>query len=271
MLLKFLREEGARRGLRPLAVTFDPHPLALVAPERQPLSLTSCAERRRLLEREGVEVAEIPFDERLRHLTAREWIAEMRRRFGAKVLVMGYDHRFGSDGRTLQEGDYERIGREEGVEILRAPELPGVSSSAIRRALGEGDVERAAELLGRPFMVEGRVVHGAGKGHELGFPTANIDVAAGMALPSGGVYHALADAGDGVDRPAVVNIGMRPTLADGRGVTVEAHIPGFEGDLYGKPMRLSFLRRLRPERRFASLDELREAIAEDCKSLSNSE
>lgn len=263
LLLDYLREEGKRLGLRPIAVTFDRHPLELVAPERVPPLLTSRAERLRLIGERGVESTEIPFDNSLRMLTAREWIREMRRLFGARVIVMGYDHRFGCDGRTLSDDDYHAAAREEGIEILKAPELPGVSSSAIRHAVVRGDIAEANSLLGRPYAVEGYVEHGAGIGRRLGFPTANIQPPAGLALPAPGVYAADVSLPDGQRRRAVVNIGVRPTLEDGRGTTIEAHIDNWSGDLYGRELRLEFLRRLRPEKKFASLEELKARIAED--------
>lgn len=250
-----------------MVITFDRHPLEVVAPERAPLMLATADERDLLLRKAGVDVVRMHFDEELRSLTAAEWIDRMHARLGARMLVVGYDNRFGSDGRTMGFPDYRRLGSERGVAVEEAPEIPGVSSTLIRTAVAAGNVESAAEMLGRRYSLEGIVVEGRAMGRRFGFPTANLKVDPRIALPARGVYAAMALLPDGREYPAVVNIGVRPTLANGNDISVEAHILDFSGSLYGEKVRLSFVARLRDERRFPTVDHLREAIAADIEAL----
>lgn len=259
-----LRREAAARDLRPMAFTFDRHPLSVVRPDRVPPLLTTPRRRDYLLRRAGVEPVEVEFTPKLSHLTAAQWLERLRREWNVSLMVVGYDNTFGCDGVGLSISDIIELGYRAGIEVKEAPVVPGVSSSAIRKALMTGRVDDANAMLGRAYRLEGIVVPGEAVGRALGWPTANLQPVEGMCVPAGGVYAAHAVTSDGVMRPAMVNIGVRPTLHDGRPATVEAHILDFSGDLYSKPLSLVFRKRLRDERNFPSIEALRGAIAADC-------
>ena len=261
LVLETLKREARKRGLQPVAISFDRHPLELVAPERAPGNLTSTRRKEELLRREGVETLILPFNEKLRGMRAYEWLDHIHRKYGVKLLIAGYDNTFGSDGIDLSIADYKAMGDAIGIEVMAAPEEEGVSSSAVRKAVKSGDIKKAISLLGHRPELEGRVAPGFKVGHEIGFPTANLQVSARAVMPAPGVYAALAfieDAAEGL--PAMVNIGYRPTFKgtakESRHLTVEAHIIGSDMELYGKNVRLEWVGRLRDERKFGSVEEL---------------
>lgn len=264
-LLSTLRRICAERSLQPLVVTFNRHPLSLIAPERVPAELTHTRLRRQLLEAEGFEVEVLEFDDALRGLTAVEFLEMLHRRFGVELFLLGFNNRIGSDRLGTAALAGLTIG---GVEVVAAAENPeqGVSSSAIRMALTEGDVAEANRMLGRPYAIEGVVIGGKRLGRTIGFPTANIEPAPQTALPAVGVY-----AGLMLGHKAVVNIGRRPTV-EGRTdapLSIEVHLLDFSGDLYGQHVKLEFLSRLRGEQKFAGLDELKKAIENDVQNARN--
>lgn len=195
--------------------------------------------------------------------TAKEWMRRIHDEYGIVALIVGYDNTFGSDGVTLSIADYKRIGEEIGIEVVEAPFVEGISSSAIRKALMAGDVERAANMMGRYYSLSGTVVNGNRLGRTIGFPTANLMPLPGLTIPANGVYAALVVLPDGSRHKAVVNIGTRPTVRRGDGRTVEAHIIGFDGDLYGHPLTIIFRKRLRDEMKFKSIESLRQQIEKD--------
>ena len=261
LVLETLKREARKRGLQPVAISFDRHPLELVAPERAPGNLTSTRRKEELLRREGVETLILPFNEKLRGMRAYEWLDHIHRKYGVKLLIAGYDNTFGSDGIDLSIADYKAMGDAIGIEVMAAPEEEGVSSSAVRKAVKSGDIKKAISLLGHRPELEGRVAPGFKVGHEIGFPTANLQVSTRAVMPAPGVYAALAfieDAAEGL--PAMVNIGYRPTFKgpakESRHLTVEAHIIGSDMELYGKNVRLEWVGRLRDERKFGSVEEL---------------
>lgn len=261
LVLETLKREARKRGLQPVAISFDRHPLELVAPERAPGNLTSTRRKEVLLRREGVETLILPFNEKLRGMRAYEWLDHIHRKYGVKLLIAGYDNTFGSDGIDLSIADYKAMGDAIGIEVMAAPEEEGVSSSAVRKAVKSGDINKAISLLGHRPELEGRVAPGFKVGHEIGFPTANLQVSPRAVMPAPGVYAALAfieDAAEGL--PAMVNIGYRPTFKgtakESRHLTVEAHIIGSDMELYGKNVRLEWVARLRDERKFGSVEEL---------------
>lgn len=262
-VVDYLRRECESRAIRPMVITFTPHPLEVVAPGKAPKLLETVGERVRRLEEMGVEVMLLPFTEELRKMTVDEWLKDLAGRYNVKLLVAGYDNKFGSDGMGMTVGDYARLGAPYGIETLEAPVVDGVSSSLVREALAAGEVEKASAMLGYVFSVEGDVVDGRHLGRELGFPTANLHFEEKLAIPKPGVYAARAVLPDGEDFSAVVNIGVAPTAGAGLPLTVEAHLIGFKGNLYGKRLRLEFLRRLRDEKKFDSLEELKAGIASD--------
>lgn len=267
-LIDFVGAVAAERGLRPVAVTFTGCPLEHLRPGSEPKLLSSAADRldglRRLLGADGVIALE--FNRDLASMTAREFMTMLRDRYGVKLLVAGFNNRFGSD-RDKTFDDYVTIGRELGLEVMKAPEYKarsGVSSSAIRKAVGEGRVADAAEMLGRRYAIDGIVAAGRRVGRTIGFPTANLQPIDGRKLvPGGGVYAAWAVVDDEERYPAMVNIGTRPTVSDDGRQTIEANLIGFDGDLYGRRLRLEFVERLRGERRFDSLDDLKLRLEAD--------
>lgn len=258
-----LRREADRRGLAPVAITFDRHPLCTIAPRRVPKMLTTHEVRDALLMNLGVRPLTVKFTEEVRRQTVMEWMQRMHDRIGVDLIMVGYDNTFGSDGLSMSVADYAAIGKTLGITVVAAPELPGISSSAIRRAVAEGRVGDAGRMLGRPYALEGTVVHGQGLGHKLGFATANVYVSEEMAIPGRGVYAAKGVTDDGSQYDAMVNIGLRPTAGVFETPTIEAHLTDFDGDLYGRTLRLEFHTRLRDEKRFASLADLRAQLAED--------
>lgn len=255
--------QAASNGLLPVAVTFDRHPLAVIDPSRRPLALTDIQSKSALLRQAGLTPAVVPFDNGLRNTTAAGWMHRLASEWNARILVVGYDTTFGCDGLDLSLADYAELGLREGITVVRAPQVAGISSSAIRKAVAGGNMEEAARMLGRPYSLHGHVVEGNRLGRTIGFPTANLQTLPGTAVPAHGVYVAQAHMPDGLSRRAVVNIGVRPTVGRGNLPTVEAHVPGWHGDLYGLPLRLSFLTKLRNEERFNSIDALRAQIEKD--------
>ncbi len=236
------------------------------------LPLVAPADRSRILAdwADGRDLAEtlLPFG-RVRHLDAAAFIALLRDELRASALVVGEDFRCGR-GRSAGIVELAPLCTAAGVDLVAVPPLhhegAAVSSSRIRQALEHGDVTLAAALLGRPHRLTGVVVRGDGRGRSLGFPTANLGRRSNQ-HPAPGVYVAEVAPWPGCLVPpgqrAAVNIGHLPTIPGERPLTVEAHLPGFAGDLYDQPLALDLLRRIRPERRFANLEELRAQIARD--------
>lgn len=249
------------RGAGSAVITFRRHPRRLLAGSEPP-TITSLEHRLLLFERRGVDLAlALPFDAELRETTAESFLdVLLRAELGAVALVFGHDARFGKDRR----GD-AAFARERGwpVEVVPAVMVNGVraSSGAVRAAIAEGRLGDAASLLGRAPSLLGTVVRGDGRGRSLGFATANLDLHHELRPPRG-VYAGACEI-DGVDRAAVVNVGVRPTV-DGSGVeTVEAHVPGWTDDLYGRHLEVRLIERLRGEQRFPDVGALRAQIARD--------
>lgn len=263
VVLSEVMEEARRNGLEPLAITFDRHPLALISPQRAPLAITTIEKKTELIAKTGVTPIVLPFDEKLRSTTARDWMRMIHNQFGVEHLVVGYDNTFGCDGVSLSLSDYRRIGEETGITVSEAPMLPGVSSSAIRKAIAAGDIDEANRMLGRRFAIPGIVVEGNKLGRTIGFPTANMMPHPGIVVPGNGVYAAVAYLPGGTRRDAVVNIGVRPTVRRGNNLTIEAHIIDWSGDLYGHHFNLVFHTRMREEIRFNSIDALKRQIEKD--------
>ena len=264
-LIEQLRDEAGRRGMGSLLVTFDRHPRTVLSPSQVPPLLTTLEEKERLLRETGVsEIAILPFTLELSRLSAREFMEQvLRRELGVEVLILGYDHAFGHGGGSLD--DYVRWGRETGIEVVRAHELSSlmVSSSKCRRLIEEGDVRGAAEMLGRFYTLSGEVVRGFHVGHELGFPTANLQVDAEKVMPRNGAYAVWATLADGERRGGMLNIGTRPTIGNGETTSVEVNLLDYDGNLYDQRLTVEFVARLRDERRFDSRSELMSQLALD--------
>jgi riboflavin kinase/FMN adenylyltransferase len=234
-------------------LTFDPHPQVVVRPDAAPKLLMPYGIKRDVIAGLGVEeLVVIHFDAAFRAKSAEEFVEEVLvRRLGASEVRVGENFRFGKGAR----GDAEFLAARDEFETTVVPmvEVEGetVSSTQIRALVAAGDVARAARFLGSPFMLEGEVVRGDGRGRELGMPTANIVPDPHYVVPGHGVYAAWAHG-----HPAAVNVGVRPTFESGRGLLVESYLLDFADDLYGETLRVAFVERLRGERRFDSVDEL---------------
>jgi riboflavin kinase/FMN adenylyltransferase len=241
-------------------LTFDPHPVSVIRPDAAPKLVTSFPVKRDLIAGLGVEeLVVIPFDRDFAARSAESFVAEVLvERLGARRVSVGENFRFGRGA----EGDAALLRSRTEFETRVVPlvEVAGetVSSSHIRGLVAAGEVAQAAEFLGGPFLFEGEVTRGDRRGRELGMPTANLVPDDALLCPGHGVY-----AGWAHGRPAAVNVGVRPTFGTGRGVLVEAHLLDFDGDLYGRTLRIAFLERLRGERRFDSVDALVEQMRRD--------
>jgi riboflavin kinase/FMN adenylyltransferase len=258
--------DGVHRGHREVisgsdtVLTFEPHPMAVINPEAAPRVLTPFEIKRDLIEGLGVEeLVVIPFDREFAALEAEEFVADVLvGGLNAERVSVGENFRFGK----AAKGDPELLRSHDEFETRVVPlvEVAGetVSSSHIRGLVAAGEVARAAEFLGGPFLFEREVVHGDHRGRELGIPTANLVPADRTVVPGHGVYAAWAHG-----HPAAVNVGVRPTFDSGRGLLVEAHLIDFEGDLYGQALRIAFVERMRGEKRFDSVDELVEQMGRD--------
>lgn len=262
-VLEKVLEIAQREDLSPVVVTFDRHPLEVVSPDRAPKMVMDTDSRDLMLHNAGVTVKRVHFTNEVRRTTAAQWMRLLRDEEGMKVLVLGYDNTFGSDGSKLSFDDYRSIGDSLGVRVVVAEAVPGCSSSAVRMAVAEGDVKRAEGVLGRPFSISGEVIHGRELGRTIGVPTANLRIGEGMLLPKAGVYSADVNVPGRGSFRGVVNVGDNPTVESDGKTRVEAHIIDFSGDIYGHTITLEFRRRIRDERRFASLADLREQIGRD--------
>ena len=259
-------EEGRGSGLRTVAATFDPHPRAVLWPGNEPKLLTPPEVRRELLLRCGVDEArEIQFDRELSKKSPREFVREVLvRSLDAGVVVVGENFRFGyrASGDVVELG---RCMREAGGEAYAVPISHAlgehISSTRIRELVASGEVREAARLLGRPYLMRGEVVEGDRRGRQLGFPTANVLPDERALVPGRGVYAGHVRVGDEC-YGACTNVGTAPTF-DRRERRVEAYLLGYEGDLYAKVVDVTFGERLRPEKRFSGIRELKEQIARD--------
>lgn len=263
LVVDTLVAEAAKEKLEPIVITFSRHPLSLIAPERAPLMLGSCDDKKALIASAGATPVILPFNERLRSLTAYEWMRKLYEEYGVRLMVVGYDNTFGCDGINLSIADLQAMGEVIGIRVVEASLEAGISSSAVRRAVAEGRVDEAAAMLGRPYSLSGTVIGGNRLGRTIGFPTANIRPADDEAVPADGVYAAYVLTPNGQRWPAAVNIGLRPTIGDLKRPLIEAHLIGFTGDLYDTRITILFIRRLRGEERFPTLDALSRRLAQD--------
>jgi riboflavin kinase / FMN adenylyltransferase len=256
----------ARLGkLRALACTFDRHPMEVLQPERAPLPITTLDERLELIAETGIDTTVvIPFTPAVAGIEARAFVQDVLiGTLKAREIVVGFNHRFGRGAR----GDAQLLETLSAPLGFRAHIVPAllvdgraVSSSEIRAALQRGDLPGVARLLGRQYAIRGAVVRGAGRGRTLGFPTANVKTERPLGLPVG-VYVCRLMVG-ARQHQAVVNVGFRPTFGETE-LAVEAHVLDFAGDLYDEQVTLTFIRRLREERKFPNVDALKEQIALD--------
>ncbi|MEK6272714.1 MAG: bifunctional riboflavin kinase/FAD synthetase [Actinomycetota bacterium] len=234
-------------------LTFEPHPLRVLHPDAAPKLIMPFEIKRDVIE--GLRVEElivISFDDEFSSIAPEDFCSRILvEALGAKSVSVGENFRFGAKAR----GDPQMLASRDEFETRVVPlvEVDGeiVSSTRVRSLVAAGEVEAATRCLGAPFLLEGTVVEGDERGRKLGFPTANIVPSDDLVCPGHGVYAAFADG-----RPAAVNVGVRPTFETGRGLLVEAYLIDFDGDLYGRTLRIAFISRLRGERRFAGVEEL---------------
>ncbi len=268
-LLELVKEGAVRRGLSSMVITFPVHPRVALGTNYRPALLTTLEEKLRLLERAGINVCTLlDFTPEFAKQSAEAFMEILARDFGVRCLIVGHDHRFGSNP---QDGfaEYQAYGARFGIELVQADALKTdeftVSSSYVRRMIAEGNVARAAFCLGRYYTLCGTVVEGRQVGRKIGFPTANLQLESfELLIPKEGVYAAFVEV-EGEEYLAMVNVGSRPTLDNGSDISIEAHLLDFTGELYGAKLRLEFAGRLRDEKKFDSLDALRSQLCDDAR------
>jgi riboflavin kinase / FMN adenylyltransferase len=268
-LLETLQQRAAERNLLSGVVTFSPHPQSVLRPHDQLPWLSSLEDRVTAFHQSGIDVvAVLTFTPEVARLGARDFISLLKKHLKMRGIIVGPDFTLGRGGegnisllRTL--GDEMEFD----VEVVSPYMINGdvVSSTLIRRALIQGDMKRVEKLMGRRFYLRGRVVTSDKRGRVLGFPTANVDVQPQQALPNDGVYATIVHI-DTKHFPSATNIGTRPTFGEAKRM-VEAHLLNYKGNLYGKEIRVEFVRKLRDERRFGSTEELKMQIERDVREI----
>ncbi|MEM9746405.1 MAG: bifunctional riboflavin kinase/FAD synthetase [Actinomycetota bacterium] len=263
---------AAERNAKSVLVTFDKHPATVVRPQSAPLLLTGPDQKLELLHQTGLDaVVMITFDEQRAAESPEDFVQSVLVDcLAASAIVVGADFHFGR-GREGNVALLEKLGAEHDfdvvpVELLERSDGIGepISSTAIRRALAGGDIQRATSMLGRPFEARGQVVQGDQRGRLLGFPTANVEVWNQMCLPADGVYAGRFDHPDGTTHDCAINLGRRPTFYEHADSSLlEAHLLDFDGDLYGEPARVRFTHFLRSERKFDGIDALVAQLRDD--------
>ena len=264
-LIAQLKELARKQGYSSGVITFSQNPKEVLSPQTRLPSLTGIDRRIALLRDEGVDIVlPLPFTPQLADLSPKQFLSLLKEYLKMKGLVIGPDFALGKD----RQGDIDalrRLGQEMGFSVTVVPPMTidgqVASSTVIRKALAEGDMKQAQRLLGRPFSLQGRVVAGDKRGMDLGFPTANLDVEPGQALPAGGIYACQAHI-DGQTYSAMTNIGNRPTFGGGQQI-IEVYLIDYNGDLYGHELAIDIIGRLRDEKKFDTPEQLKEQIAED--------
>ena len=255
-VLQHVVDEARQRGLQSMAITFD---------KSGPQTLTPIDQKRLLLTKTGIDRIEVlTFNDALKQMTAREFMQqELRDRLGVKVLLTGYDNRFGHN-RTEGFDDYVRYGQELGIEVLQLPQEGEISSSIIRQLVAEGAISKANQLLGNPYTILGSVEHGEHIGTKLGYPTANLVLVDDCQLiPATGVYAVKIRMENSVEwKHGMMNIGMRPTF-DGQSQTLEVNVFRLKENLYGQQLQVAFFERLRGEQRFDNIEALKAQLQQD--------
>ncbi|MDX1419546.1 MAG: bifunctional riboflavin kinase/FAD synthetase [Rubricoccaceae bacterium] len=266
-ILRYLVERAEATGGAATVVTFHPHPREVLADNPVPL-LTTLDERADVLEGLGLDrFVVLPFTRDLSLLEPEAYVEDvLLGTIGMQEIVIGYDHHFGRDRRG-DRGLLERMGATHGFTVDVIPEQVveghAVSSTEVRRALAAGAARQATELLGRPYSFGGTVIHGDGRGQRIGYPTANVKPEERRKLiPAPGVYAVRCEVPGGWS-DGMMNVGRRPTFEEDGALTVEVHLFGFEGDLYGRPLRIHTIARLRDERKFDGVEALVAQLHED--------
>ncbi|MDH4291002.1 MAG: bifunctional riboflavin kinase/FAD synthetase [Dehalococcoidia bacterium] len=268
-LLKRLQQHAAEKNLLSGVVTFNPHPQSVLRPGDQLPCLSDLEDRVTTFQQLGLNiVAVLTFTPKLAQLSARDFMSLLKKYLKMRGIMVGPDFALGRGGegnisllRTL--GDEMKFT----VEVIPSYTINGevVSSTLIRQALVQGDMKRVEKLMGRHFYLRGKVTTSAKRGRLLGFPTANLDIKPQQALPDNSIYATITQV-DGKQFPSATNIGSRPTFGEGKRM-VETHLLNYRGNLYGKEIRVEFVRKLRDEQRFASAEELKVQIEKDVREV----
>ena len=268
LVIKRLVEAAAVRGDESMVMTFWPHPRNVLQKEARTLRLlTTLGEKKRMLLDFGVDHVEVlQFTKGFSAMTTEEYLRMLMERFGAKTILLGYDNRVGSD--ALDTDQVARAAESLGLEVIRTDMVPSlggyaVSSTKIRQHLEAGDVQGAASMLGYQYALHGVVIAGNRIGRTIGFPTANMQLYEPLKLiPGNGVYFVKVET-VGRSLFGMCNIGHRPTVSSGNARTIETNIFGFDEDIYGLDIQLTFIQKIRDEVRFDSLDQLKEQLERD--------
>lgn len=266
-LLEKLQKRSAEKNLLSGVVTFNPHPQSVLYPHDQLPWLSDMEDRIRTLRKLGIDViAALTFTPKVARLSAKEFMSLVKKQLKMQGIMVGPDFALGR-GRQGNINLLRSLGREMefSVEIIPPYTINGeiVSSTLIRQALAQGDMRKVERLMGRYFHLVGKVITSDKRGRVLGFPTANLDIEPQQALPGNGVYATIAQV-DGKQFPSATNIGIRPTFGEGR-KTVETHLLKYNGDLYGKEIKVEFVQKLRDEQRFPSSEKLKAQIEKDIR------
>ena len=268
LVIDQLVQAAAVRGDESMVVTFWPHPRNVLQKEARTLRLlTTLQEKKDILSRMGVGHVEVlRFTKDFSTMTTEDYLRMLMEKYGARTILLGYDNRMGGDAKGTDEVAETAVML--GLEVIRAEMVPSelgyaVSSTKIRQRLEEGDVEAASEMLGYPYSLQGVVVAGNRLGRTIGFPTANMQLYEPLKLvPGNGVYFVQVQT-LGRRFYGMCNIGHRPTVSSGNARTIETNIFGFDEDIYGLDLEITFIRRIREERKFSSLEELRIQLEND--------
>lgn len=270
-LIKQVTDEATDLNLRSAVITFPTHPRKVLHKDYQPALLCGFDEKIERLASTDIDYCIcLDFTIEISKMSAYQFMKEiLKDRFNVNTLVIGYDHRFGHN-REDGFADYKRYGEELGINVVEAKELPSedhVSSSHIRRLLGEGNVTKAAELLSYNYTISGKIVEGFKVGRTIGFPTANIEVwETYKVIPSFGVYAVYVHV-EGNRYEGMLYIGKRPTLHNGDNISIEVNLFDFDGDLYNKELTAEFLEFMRPDVKFSDLETLKEQIRKDKENV----
>lgn len=268
-LLETLKQRAADRSLLSGVVTFDPHPQSVLHPDNELPWLSDVEDRVRSIRELGIDlVVVLTFSKEVAQLTAQQFLAMIKTHLRMRGIVVGPDFALGQ-GRAGSIDQLRKLGRQSGFSVEAVSQYTAngeaVSSTLIRQALAEGNTRKVHAMMGRYFHLKGIVITSAKRGRKLGFPTANIDIRPQQALPGDGIYATIADV-DGRRFASATNVGARPTFGDMRR-TVEAYLLNYEGDLYGRELRLEFVQKVRDEQRFASSEELKRQIERDVQEV----
>ncbi len=271
-LLKTMAAEAREKGLRTAALTFFPHPRAVLLQRFGRQYLTTLEERANLIGECDIDlIITTPFNAETRNTRAADFVAQMQQHLGMVEIWSGdFGFGFQREGtpdylRSLKTDTPFRV-VEFGTKLSKGEDI--VSSSRIRQSLDDGNAKDAAMCLGRNYSLHGEVIKGDQRGRTIGFPTANLDVWEEKVIPANGVYATLVYLPDGTRHEAATNVGVRPTV-DGQNVRIEAHLLDFEGDLYGQDLTLEFVDHIRGEKRFSGLEELKNQIQTDVADIRN--